>query len=109
MGVAVDPDGELTLEDVEPFVLVVVDVERRTASAWRRLLGDHGAVAGRLDRRQPAEEPEVLAGAGLLCDGGESCHVRSMLRVTSRDHPSRAGIFLARSGRLGRWHGPSKR
>src|SRR2546423_14809531 len=109
MGLAVDPDGELTFEDVEPLALVVVDVERRTASAWGRLLGDHGAVARRLDRRQPAEKPEMFAGAGLLCDGGESGHVRSMLRAASRDHPSRARIFLARGGRLRRWHGPSKR
>src|SRR4051812_16419350 len=109
MGLAVDPDGELAFEDVEPLVLVVVDVERRAASAWGRLLGDHGAVAGRLDRRQAAEKPEELAGAGLWCGGGESLHVRSPLRAAPRAHPSRAGIFLSRGGKLRRWRRPSKR
>src|SRR5206468_9028424 len=50
VGLSVDPDRELTFEDVEPLVLVVVDVERRAASAWRRLLCDHGAGAARPDR-----------------------------------------------------------
>ena len=61
MGLAVYPDGEFTFKDVEPLVLVVVDVERRAASAWCRLLRDHGAVAGGLDRREAAEEPEVVS------------------------------------------------
>src|SRR5947208_1371888 len=41
MGLAVNPDRELTFKDVEPFVLVVVDVERRAASPRGGLLGDH--------------------------------------------------------------------
>ena len=34
---------------------------------------------------------------------------RDLLRPALQDHPPRTGIFLARGGRLGQWHDPSKR
>ena len=97
-----DPDRELALEDVEPLVLVVVDVQRRAAAARRDLLGHHHATAGAgavgLDRRQPPEEPEVLSLAGPVSDGcegavrrgrhGASCvdgvHACSLIAATAR-------------------------
>jgi hypothetical protein len=76
----VDPDCELALEHVEPLVLVVVDVKRRAAAARDALLGHHdaatGGVAVRLDGRKAAEEPEVLAGAGLLNNRCDRVHGR---------------------------------
>jgi hypothetical protein len=81
-----DPDRELALEDVEPLVLVVVNVERRAAAARRGLLGDHHATAGAgavgLDRRQPPEEPEVLALVGSMGDGCEGVLRRSRHRAS---------------------------
>ena len=68
-----DPDGELALKDVEPLVLLMVDVQRRAGAARRGLLGQHHAAAGSraigLDRRQAAEEPEVLSLTGTESDG----------------------------------------
>src|SRR3954451_18742155 len=100
MGLAVDPDGELTFEDVDPLVLVVVDVERRAASAWGRLLGDHGAVAGRLDRRparrktRGARRRRAAVRLGVRVVICAACSARR--RATT---PSRAGIFLVRGGK----------
>src|SRR5439155_21835634 len=117
-----DPDRELAVEDVEPLVLVVVDVQRRAGAARRGLLGQHHPAAGRraigLDRRQATEEPEVLSltgtesdgcesavrrgggGGGVCCaDGGHAC---SLISATGANHPPRPGIFLARGARLTR-------
>ena len=48
---AADPERQLALEDVEPLVLAVVDVQRRAAAARRQVL-DHGdPAAGRLAPR----------------------------------------------------------
>ena len=70
-----DPDRELALKDVEPLVLLVVDVQRRAGAARRGLLGQHHAAAGSraigLDRRQATEEPEVLSLTGTESDGCE--------------------------------------
>ena len=70
-----DEERELALEDVERFVLVVVDVQRRAAAAGHKLLGHHHATAGLgavgLDGREAPEEPEVLSLAGPVGDGCE--------------------------------------
>ena len=108
---ALDPDRELAIEDVEPLVLVVVDVQRRAATAGHELLGDHHATAGLgavgLDGREAPEEPEVLSLAGPVGDGCEGVlrrahrcasvvdrlHACSMSAVTRSHHPRARGDF----------------
>ena len=41
---AADPEGQLTLEDVEPLVLAVVDVERRAGAPRGPMLDDRNAA-----------------------------------------------------------------
>jgi len=108
---ALDPDRELAIEDVEPLVLVVVDVQRRAAAAGHKLLGHHHATAGLgavgLDGREAPEEPEVLSLAGPVGDGCEGVlrrahrcasvvdrlHACSMSAVTRSHHPRTRGDF----------------
>ena len=73
---AADPERQLALRDVEPLVLVVVDVQRRSQALGPEMLDyGHAAVGCRargLDRDEKAEEPARLALTGLerdRCDG----------------------------------------
>ena len=72
---AADPEGHLTVDHVEPLVLVVMDMERRAAAVGPEKL-DHGQLAaGRLgrglDRAQGTDEPACVAFAGLEGDRGD--------------------------------------
>src|SRR5204862_2263636 len=97
--------------DVEPLVLVVVDVEGRAAAAGHKLLGHHHATAGLgavgLDGREAPEEPEVLSLAGPVGNGCEGVlqgahsgasfvdrlHACSVTAATRDHHPRAHGGF----------------
>jgi hypothetical protein len=70
---AADPDGQLAVEDVEPFVLAVVHVKRRSGVLRAEVMDDRDAagrsVGAGLDGGQEAHEPQCFAVAGLQCDG----------------------------------------
>ena len=60
-----DPEGQLAVEDVEPFVLLGVDVPRRADARRHEDLDQTvravGVLAADLDRLQHPEQPECLA------------------------------------------------
>ena len=59
-----DPEGELALEDVEPFVLLGMDVPGRAETLWHddldQAICPAGVVTADLDRLQHAKQPERL-------------------------------------------------
>ena len=47
---AADPEGQLTLDHVEPFVLTVMDVQRRPRATWGEVLDHRDPSCGGLRR-----------------------------------------------------------
>src|SRR5262249_58913147 len=94
-----DVELELALADVEPLVLIAVDVPGG-ADARRRLDIDQGVLAGSvvcadLDRYEGAVEPEVLAFL-LIQRIAES-------RPVGRGDGGHGLSFLAAEGRIDKW------
>src|SRR5262249_16222056 len=80
------PDGECALEDVEPFVLLGMDMPGRAETLWHDNLDQAvcpaGVLAADLDRLQHSEQPErftlvfvqrVSELCSLRSDGDHAC------------------------------------
>src|SRR3954452_7102115 len=102
---AAGPEGQLALSDVEPLVLVVVNVQRRPVALRGVVLDDgHSAVRGlgrRLDREERTQEPAGIPLTGLHRDGSGG-----RLRCVGdrhRCHPADAATVCPASGAKRVW------